>query len=118
MFKLKNLVPYYLDDTTGEVKEFSNNQTKINIDGCCFSFSDDLSAKIKINCCNKIRYTSCNVKVIEKYVYLICSDNCTEETYVSLKLWQNILFKLNFINYKTIIKNIFNFVINIGKLFV
>ena len=115
MFKIKNLTPYQLDDTTGELKKFQNEEVKITINGCHFTFSDQPDVDFRICCDTRIKDTACDVKVKGKYVYLICNEHCTEETYVSLKLWQNILFNLNFINYKTIIKAIFNFIVKIGK---
>lgn len=118
MFKIKNLTPYQLDDTTGELEKFSNEEVKITINGCYFTFSHQPDANIRIQCDNRIKYTVCDVKVKGKYVYLIGDKNCTEETYVSLKLWQNILFKLNFMNYKTTIKSVFKFIINNCKSFV
>jgi len=101
---LKNLKPYWLEESTGKLNPYKGVIT-ISIKRNTFTRSPEPEKFIKIHSTEELKYTNLNVKLKNKHVYLLFEGgNNGGEICVCLTFIQNIRFKLMNIDLKTLIK--------------
>lgn len=96
---IKNLIPYYIDETNGNLIQYNDN-IKINIKGQYYSYDSDPVNFHKIETKHRLKYTKeTNIKLKDKYVVVLRKlNNNNDELCVKLNLYQyiRVFVSLNF----------------------